>query len=334
MQIYMLITNRCNLNCKMCIRGKNYGNDIDFQTLKESSLIDDISEDTLVITGGEPTLHKDFVQIVKHICKYAKNVAVTTNGIFDYYIDDLKEEKNLIVQVSLDGYKDKHDAIRGEGAYEKTINTLRKLDSNGVRYSIASVVNKKNKEFIKDLINELKNFTNMSYWRVSYEMPFGNADFENMMTAQEWNDLVDYILKEAEFRVNIQKIFPFDIYDKYMSENNINKNISNRCYNCGSGRDKIYIYPDFNVYSCTCLTDFCIGNLKKSNLNQILCGEEIKSFSNYKIDEDVPCRECTYYALCNGGCIGMSYHLFGKLGKGDIRCPILRSYYEEKTILL
>lgn len=334
MQIYMLITDRCNLNCKMCIRGKNYGNDMDFQTLKKSSLIDDISEDTLVITGGEPTLHKDFVQIVKYICKYAKNVAVTTNGIFDYYIDDLKEEKNLIVQVSLDGYKDKHDAIRGEGSYEKTINTLKKLDSNGIRYSIASVVNKKNKEFIKDLIKELKNFKNMSYWRVSYEMPFGNADFENMMTAKEWNDLVDYILKEAEFRVNIQKIFPFDIYDKYMSKNDINKNISNRCYNCGSGRDKIYIYPDFNVYSCTCLTDFCIGNLQKSNLNQILCGEEIKPFSNYKIDEEVPCRKCTYYALCNGGCIGMSYHLFGKLGKGDIRCPILRRYYEEKNILL
>ena len=26
--------------------------------------------------------------------------------------------------------------------------------------------------------------------------------------------------------------------------------------------------------------------------------------------------------------------LFGKIGKGDIRCPILRRYYEKKNILL
>lgn len=334
MQIYMLITDKCNLNCNMCIRGNNVGNDMDFQTLKDSNFIDKISQDTIVITGGEPTLHSNFTEIVKYICKYAENVAVTTNGTFDYYINDLKDEKNLIFQVSLDGYKEKHDAIRGEGSYQKTMNTLKKLDVNGAKYSVASVVNKKNKEYIKDLINELKELKNMQYWRVSYEMPFGHANFENMMSVQEWNSLVDYIIKESKFRVKVQKIFPFDLYDKFMKNKDANNSLLNRCFNCGSGRDKIYIYPDFSVYSCTCLTDFCIGNLQESSLKQILYGEKIKDFSNYKIDEGIPCKECEYYALCNGGCIGMSYHFFGEIGKGDIRCPILRRYYEEKNILL
>ena len=106
-----------------------------------------------------------------------------------------------------------------------------------------------------------------------------------------------------------------------------------RCYNCGSGRDKLYVYPDFNVYSCTCLTDFCLGNLKKNALEEILMGEGIRLFSEYKIGSDVICGECKYFAFCKGGCIGMSYHYFGTIGKGDIRCPILRSYYEQKGFL-
>lgn len=333
MQIYMLITDRCNLNCKMCIRGKNKGLDIDYNIFSDFSFINELSESEVVITGGEPTIHENFIDIVEHTCKFAKNVAVTTNGTLDYYIEPLKNKKNLIFQVSLDGHEEVHDNIRGYGSYKKTINTLKKLDCNKVKYSVASVVNKKNKDSIIDLIPILDSLENMRYWRISYEMPFGNADFDNMMSAKEWNDFVDFIIKRVNFRLKIQKIFPFELYDKKMKSFKEDDLISKRCFNCGSGRDKIYVYPDLNVYSCTCLTDFCIGNLQKDSLKEILFGDKIKIFSNYKVNEETPCRECKYYKFCNGGCIGMSYHVFGKLGKGDIRCPILRRYYDKKNIL-
>ena len=96
-----------------------------------------------------------------------------------------------------------------------------------------------------------------------------------------------------------------------------------------------YIYPNYDVLPCTCLTDFCIGNLKKiKSLNEIVDGENNKVFCKYKVLSDSPCNECEYKSECNGGCIGMSYHYFQKLGVGDLRCHVFRSIYEKKDILL
>ena len=136
-------------------------------------------------------------------------------------------------------------------------------------------------------------------------------------------------MEEVEFPLLIKKIFPLELYDKNMGS--INQ--ENRCLNCGSGKENIYIYPDFNVYPCTCLTDFCIGNIRVKNLEEIIKGKENNIFLNYNILEESICNKCKYKKLCNGGCIGMSYNILGKLGLGDIRCPILKKYYEEKSIL-
>jgi radical SAM domain protein len=58
-----------------------------------------------------------------------------------------------------------------------------------------------------------------------------------------------------------------------------------------------------------------------------------KNFYNYNILENSICNQCKYKNFCNGGCMGMSYNILGKLGLGDIRCPIVKKYYEEKCIL-
>lgn len=323
LQIYLLLTENCNLNCSMCIRGRQNGVNIDFDILKKLDCVNEIGSHDIVITGGEPTLHPEFREIVTFMCNQAKTVTVTSNGTLNYYLEQELLKDNLFFQISLDGDQYTHDGIRGNGAFRKTLNTIKKLDEIGAQYSIATVASRKNKEAMLELANILSTLSHMRYWRISYEMPFGSASFDNMMTATEWNKFVDFMLENVGFRMKIQKIFPFELYDarKNELENLVNK--SNRCFNCGSGKNKIYIYPDYNVYSCTCLTDFCLGNLKKLSLSEILNGNEIEKFAKYRLSADTVCNKCEYKKFCNGGCIGMSYHYFGELGKGDIRCPKL-----------
>lgn len=323
MQIYLLLTDNCNLNCSMCIRGKQDGTSIDFDTLKSLNFVNELSNHDIVITGGEPTLHADFCEIVKFMCHHAKTVTVTSNGTTDYFITDNFKNDNLFFQISLDGDEVTHDNIRGNGSFQKALSTIKKLDYMGFQYSVASVVSKKNVGSILCLADTLATFNNMRYWRISYEMPFGSANFSNIMTSTEWNDFVDCMIEHVNFRLKIQKIFPFDLYESRKAELDQLASKSSRCFNCGSGKNKIYVYPDFNVYSCTCLTDFCVGNLEKTSLQEILDGDEIKKFSNYKVLSDTVCYTCEYKKFCNGGCIGMSYHHYGVLGKGDIRCPKL-----------
>ncbi len=331
MRIYLLITNRCNLNCSICIRGKQYDRDLDYDEFSRVFSSEEYRNMEIVITGGEPTLHPKFVDIVLMASKYFKNVLVASNGTTDYYLEELKSLKNIIFQISLDGAMTTHDLIRGQGAFEATISTINKFEENELNYCIASVVGNSNNESILELVPVLKTLKKMKFWRVSYEMPFGNSNAQSIMLAEEWNQFVDKILEVVEFKMLIKKIFFFEIFDKYI---NNEEKILTRCFNCGSGKDTIYIYPNFDVYPCTCLTDFCIGNLKNDSLDSIIKSSLNKKFTCYSLDEELPCISCKYFEYCNGGCIGMSYNILGSMGKGDIRCPILRSYYEKKNILL
>ena len=323
MQIYILLTENCNLNCAMCIRGRQQGIQMDIAKLQEVTEKNDLSCHDIVLTGGEPTLHEQFVDIVSLMCEKAKTVTVTSNGTNDLHIHDLQQFQNLYYQISLDGDAKAHNRIRGKNAYERTWNNLLQLDHAKARYFVASVVSNKNKTEIFNLIQKLGQLSQMRYWRISYEMPFGNAGFENMMSADEWNTFVAELLHRANFKVKIQKIFPFDLYDQRREELDQFPADRFRSINCGSGKNKIYVYPDFKVYPCTCLTDFCVGELDNQTLFEILADDPIKQFTEYKLLEDAACIDCEYRKYCNGGCIGMSYHFFGKLGMGDKRCPKL-----------
>ena len=159
-------------------------------------------------------------------------------------------------------------------------------------------------------------------------MPFGEAELSDLLSIEEWNNLVDLIIDAATFRVKIKKLFPFELINSnyiHLSENSMNRKQS---FNCGSATNKVYIYPDFSVYPCTCLTDFRLGNVLENTIEEILMMEPANIFRTYKVLPGTPCENCTYLRYCNGGCIGMSYHYFGALGKGDIRCPIVRSNNE------
>lgn len=327
MQIYILLTDKCNLKCSMCIRGRQEGSNLDFDTLKNSSWTDNLKRHAVVLTGGEPTLNPRFLEIIDFFCERAKTVTVTTNGTIDNYLDDIILKDNLYFQISIDGDQHMHDAIRGEGVYERSFRTVEKLDELGAQYSIASVVNRNNRVAVIKLGEKLSKLKNIRYWRVSYEMPFGSAGVQNMLSAEEWNSFVDEIIEKARLRLKVKKIFPFDIYEKYKDRLDSIIVPGSGCNNCGSGKDKIYIYPNLEVYPCTCLTDFSLGSLKESTLQEILAGKKAEPFIQYEVKNTI-CKSCEYLKYCNGGCIGMSYHTFNELGIGDIRCPKLRE--EEK----
>lgn len=322
MQVYLLLTEKCNLDCRMCIRGSKNQIELSLSDLKNLNNLDGFENYDVVVTGGEPTLCKDFEPIIDFLSARSKSVTVCTNGIKNNYITQEFFKKNISIQISVDGTEKVHNYIRGNNTYSQTIETITKLEKLNIPYTIATVVSKKNVDCIFDLVSTLSSLQSLKHWSISYEMPFGTAGFNNMMTCKEWNDFVDELLDCVDFKLIVRKLFPFDLFEKY--KNKLDTLLAGRtCYNCGSGKSKIYIYPDLTVYPCTCLTDFPIGNLKDDSLSNILNNSKCNIFSNYKVKVDSYCSNCEYLKFCNGGCIGMSYNYFKEIGCGDIRCPKL-----------
>lgn len=322
MQIYLLLTEKCNLRCNYCIRGKKNNSELSLEKLNLLLQENDFSQDQVLLTGGEPLLHRNFQEIVQICLDKFKYVAINTNGLL---LDKSRIVKNSRIhyQISLDGDKVEHDGLRGNGTFDKVLANLKILDQKKISYNVSSVINKSNCDQILKLIPILYNLKNMKYWKVEPQLPFGCGAQEQCVDVEKWNHIVDLLISKAPFRLKIKKLFNFSVIDNLPEEKR--KELKNRkLSNCGSCKQKIYIYPDLTVYPCTCLKDFPLGNLQYNSLRNILKSEKAQVFIDYKINASSKCISCKYFDICKSGCIGCSYNIFGKLGMGDSRCPLIK----------
>ena len=230
----------------MCIRGHQHGNDLSLEMLQHIVNRGDLDGLDVV-----PTRSPIVCEATRLVSLVAKTVCITTNGTDADRLCALQGIPNFSVQVSIDGDATVHDEIRGRGTFTKVTATLSALEEHEIPYVVSSVVGRKNRMAIFRLATWLETLKRMRYWNVSFEMPFGNAGLENMMSSQEWNLFVDELLEYARVKLRIKKLFPFELYDNHRAEL-MHLATKHRRLNCGSGRDKLYVYPDLSVYPCTC----------------------------------------------------------------------------------
>ncbi len=165
-QLIHFVTSKCNAKCEHCFYWKNLNKNNDLS-------LDQINEITkhqpsllfLLISGGEPFLRKDLVNIIS---AYYKNTGVIeifipTNGLLTQRI--ITETEKILkicsdievnIEISIDGPKEIHDRIRGvKGCFEKAENTIKELRKLKPKYpnlkiSIISTLTKSNQKKIEE----------------------------------------------------------------------------------------------------------------------------------------------------------------------------------------
>ena len=132
------ITMRCNLNCKMCFQKRESSQgemDLrDFENIFSSRTMRSVS--MISLTGGEPFLRKDFLEILMIANSKLPNLInlrISSNGTMTKEVISTIEkitgmtDKLITVNISLDGLEATHDRIRGKGMYRKAVTTLKEL---------------------------------------------------------------------------------------------------------------------------------------------------------------------------------------------------------------
>ncbi|ALV61725.1 Molybdenum cofactor biosynthesis protein MoaA [Thermococcus sp. 2319x1] len=112
------LTNECNLNCFYCHRE---GQTLSFQEMKPEEIerivriASQLGIKKVKLTGGEPTVRKDIVEIVRRIRPYVEDLSMTTNGTtMKLLAEPLKEAGLDRVNISLDTLdREKYKAITG-----------------------------------------------------------------------------------------------------------------------------------------------------------------------------------------------------------------------------
>ena len=183
------LTDACQLKCKHC-----YNQDVSrknkFMTYDEFVFLFNKHQNlqntfngfvcniqNIFLSGGEVTLNPHLFDILLFLYKNNINVYIATNGIqIPYNIINLMHQyKNQThVQISIDGLKETHEFIRGEGTYDKSVATINKLIELGFDVRANTVINSLNyKDYPK-----LKNKFGASISRKLLYTPQKNIDID------------------------------------------------------------------------------------------------------------------------------------------------------------
>lgn len=160
------ITSSCNLHCAGCYSRQNHactdaepvnqltGEDWD----KIFDEADDLGISFILLAGGEPLLRWDVIQEAsKH-----KNILfpIFTNGFLvgDKYLELFDKHRNLVPIISIEGDKSSTDSRRGEGVYDKVMDSMSKIKERDLIFGVSVTVTTENmdevysREFIDNLL--------------------------------------------------------------------------------------------------------------------------------------------------------------------------------------
>ena len=146
-QIYFLLSENCNLNCKYCFEHKKEKQSMNMDILKRSiEFVNEINARDVVLFGGEPTLNEEALIYCLENVK-DKNVLIVTNGLYtnERILNAIKDKGNVVVQVSVDGnYDAMKDRVLNRKQFEKIISNLKLYQSVCERVCIHMTLTKSN----------------------------------------------------------------------------------------------------------------------------------------------------------------------------------------------
>ncbi len=163
------ITSRCNSRCVTCNIWKHQErmdvNPEELRKLFSSSFFTEVKD--VGINGGEPTLHPNFIDVVKAVLTLPKlqNIALISNCINSdkllYLLHEIYpacKEKGVFLhlQLSVDGIGDIHNEVRGvKISFERTMKTLNELYHHRVKYldafDIGCTISRQNVDYLVQL---------------------------------------------------------------------------------------------------------------------------------------------------------------------------------------
>lgn len=322
-QVYLLLTRQCNLTCTHCIRSSS---PLQKEMMDKSlalRVLDSLhfhgSEAILMISGGEPTLHPDFGEIVAAGLARFRQVVVNTNGLRLSPLVSACQHPAASIQVSVDGDETAHDQMRGHGSFKRTIANIQQLAEMNIPVTIATTVTKWNINTISSLDQALAGI-NFARWNVKRIVGSGRAMDADDMPTHEWNSFVTCLRQTTlnTERLRISSMFS-EAGIRAASKRSYALDESQLIYaNCGTGRSKLYVNPDGTVYPCACMEGRIVGGFADNSADEIL--QKLDGLEIEPVGSSV-CRSCPVWQHCHGGCPGAAMRTDSP-SLGDPRCPL------------
>ncbi len=316
------LTKRCNLLCPHCYIDSTVDSSNELSTEESVLLIDELSylnhDLMLVLSGGEPMLRPDILEIVSYANEGGFITVMGSNGtLLDRHsIIALKDAGLKGIGISIDSVKrEKHDGFRGlNGAWDASVDALRYAADAGIETQIDTTLTDTNAEEIEEFI-EFAVALRAKAINFFFLVCTGRAMRTDISTETYEKALKRIMhLYRTEKRVMVRVRCAPHIYKMiYESGSHLYKGSRG----CLAGRQYMRIDPEGNITPCPYM-DLSVGNIKERSLIDIWENSDklnLLRLSNYA----GRCGICGYREIC-GGCRARAFVETGDLLGDDSLC--------------
>jgi mycofactocin biosynthetic radical S-adenosylmethionine protein MftC len=316
------LTYACNLACVHCLSSSGRRDPRELSTEECRAVIDELERMQVFyvnIGGGEPTVRKDFWELLDYATAHHVGVKFSTNGsrITPQIAGRLAANDYVDVQISLDGATaEVNDRVRGQGSYDTAITAMENLQAAGMaNFKISVVVTREN-------VSQLDAFKAIAdrygaQLRITRLRPSGRgADVWDELhpTAAQQRELYDWLVAHGEDILTGDSFFHLSAFGQALPGLNL----------CGAGRVVCLIDPIGDVYACPFAIhdEFLAGNVRAPG-GFAGVWRESELFAELRAPQSGGlCSSCQFYDSCRGGCMAAKFFTGLPLDGPDPECAL------------
>jgi len=300
--VFLFISNRCNLSCNHCYisASPNKGIDMSFPAIKRSlELFSKYDIQDFRITGGEPTLHPMFYEIVTFFFERGYKIGLTTNGM-NLFSTHLMGILDMLSRcwVSVYGLTANRNNFISGIPVPKFHNLLKMVDENskaGYPIGISAILTPHDKNLVSSFIDLIYSH-GIKRLRFLFIEPDGRAKTHMNINWKDWQLEVRYIyeiiknhLLASHFDI-ISVSDPFDLDNRYKHPDDSCLLMNRRMWS---------VLPIGEIYPC-CFNVYPIKTKSVSNIFEASVVEKLSAYSN-SLQDNINCRGLnpSYWKLRN-----------------------------------
>lgn len=355
-----MITGKCNYNCLHCFNAAdNTRLQSEFTAEEAEEFICEAERcgiNAFTITGGEPMVHPNLLEIVRSIYNHGGYVnELNTNGSFltQEILDEMRSIGcSPLMKISFDGIG-YHDWLRNrEGAEEDALRAIKLCIDNGFEVMSQTNVHRHN---IKTMLPTAKLLDEMGVQSMriirTTEAPRwkDNAGDSCLALSEYFESMLEFASEyvKTDCRMDIDIWQFIDIFPKTKSYRPRSIECNEGEYRdsipvCRGNRGMAAVGANGNLYPCHQMSGYydkqgdVLGNVKEQGLQPLLqegrylC--EVCTTVRQLKEHNEECAACEWFKYCCGGCRAIGLALTGdKLGCDLSKCLFFKGGYLDRV---
>lgn len=259
----------------------------------------------IILTGGEATLHPDFIEIVRYADSLGMIVGLNSNGRYlshePFNLDAVEAGLNH-VQITIGScYPEVHNEMMGAKSFEQTVKGIQTAIASGIHVITNTTIMRSNIKHLDELVDFLYNLGIKTFAMNGMIYSGGGFEHPNAIDVCELASALEYVRELAD-----EKGMRFLWYTptEYCHFSPVEFDLGTK--KCNAGEYSMCIEPNGDVLPCQSYY-VSAGNIVEDSWEKIWNSELFQSFrmreekpAEFELEEK--CWRCPDLSICGAGC--------------------------------